>query len=147
MSTPRPWPPLPRSGLDLAGRNVCRWLEGLALLHIAGGLALPFAVLYGHTLDQWLPQLADGSSAARFWSAAFGPTIASWGLLAWFLVRRGLREGRRWAGDALIYAILTWLPLDLALCFGMGYAPGIVVDLVAALAMLLPLLWLRPRLG
>lgn len=142
----RPWPPLPRSGLDLAGRNACRWLEALALLHVVGGLALPFVVLYGNALDVWLPAPGDAPASARFWVAAFGPTLASWGLLAWFLVRRGLREGRRWACDALIYAVLTWLPLDLALCLNFGFTPGLVADLVAALAMLPPLLWLRPRL-
>ncbi|MGH8446272.1 MAG: hypothetical protein ACREVL_13450 [Solimonas sp.] len=143
----RPWPPMPRSGLDRNGQLVSRWLETLALLHIAGGIALPFLVLYSHALDRLLPVLADASPMTRFCTAAFGPTIASWGLLAWFLVRRGLREGRRWACDALLYAVLTWLPLDLALCYSFGYAPGIAIDAGMAVAMLLPLLWLRPQLN
>lgn len=142
--TPPSWPPPPRGAPALGPRErfYCAWLEALALLHVAGGLAWPFLVGGTSWLDRWLP----GLGAGRFWCALLGPTIASWGLVFWFVARHGLRQGRRWACDALIFAILTWLPLDFALCVRFGFTPGIVLDPIFGLAMLAPLFLMRRRL-
>jgi hypothetical protein len=144
MSTPRPWPPPPRGAITLAPRDqaLCALLEALALLHVIGGLAWPLLVVGTTLVDRWIP----GIEANRFWCALIGPMIASWGLLFWFAVRYGLCRGQRWVCNALIAAILTWLPLDFALCYAFRFWPGMIADPAIGLLMLVLLLMLRPRL-
>jgi len=144
MSTFRPWPPPPRGAISLGPRELglCSALEWLALLHVIAGLAWPLLVVGSTWLDRWIPEVAEH----RFWAALIGPTIASWGLLFWFGARHGLRRGQRWVCHALIAAILTWLPLDFALCYAFRFWPGVVLDPLFGLTMLVLLLMLRPKL-
>lgn len=148
MSTPRPmraWPPPPRGAATLGPREqlFCAWLEVLAILHIVGGLAWPIVIVGTDWLDRGLPL----AGAGRFWCALIGPTIASWGLLFWFLVHHGLRRGLRWPCDALIFGLLVWMPLDFGLCFAFRFWPGVFVDPAFGLLMLGLLVTMRPRLA
>lgn len=130
--------------MPFSDHALTRWLMALALLHVAGGLALPVLVLQTAWLDWALPELVTGPGA-RVVLALFGPTVASWGVLLAFLVHFGIRFRQRWACDALIVAVLVWLPLDAALCWSHGIAGAIVIDLLAAPALLVPALILRRR--
>ncbi|NKF21211.1 hypothetical protein [Solimonas marina] len=144
MSTPRPWPPPPRLGaLAPQEQRLCDALAVLALLLVAGGLIWPLLLIGSSLLDRWLP----GVAAARYAYALIGPTLASWGLLAWFLIRHGIRRQHRWACDALLAATLTWLPLDAGLCYALGFRLGIAVDLLVGGVLLTLLLILRPHLA
>ncbi|NGY06534.1 hypothetical protein [Solimonas terrae] len=144
MSAPRPWPPPPRGAFTPAAREhrLCGGVEVLALLHVLAGLAWPLLVVGTHAVDRWLPGIAGN----RYWCALLGPTIASWGLLLWFVVRNGVRRGQRWACDAAIAAILVWLPLDFALCFAFRFVPGMILDPAVGLLMLGLLAAIHPRL-
>lgn len=142
---PTVWPPPSRGAplpVDVRTASLCGGLEALALLHVVCGLAWPLLVVGTTLADRWLP----GIAANRYWCALIGPTIASWGLLLWFVVHYGLRRGQRWAADAAIAAILVWLPLDFALCFAFRFWPGMVIDPAIGLVMLTLLLLIRPRL-
>lgn len=142
---PAVWPPPPRVAPPLPGtRNerLSAWLEALALLHVVGGLGWPLLVVATTLADRWLP----GVAANRYWCALIGPTIASWGLMLWFIVHYGVRRGQRWAADAGIAAILVWLPLDFGLCFAFRFWPGMVIDPAIGMVMLALLLLIRPRL-
>ena len=121
-----------------------RWLAAVAVAHVAGGIALPLVLLQTAWLDPWLPVATPGARDAL---AVFGPTLASWGTLMFFLVQFGLREGRRWAADALVVAVLVWAPLDAALCWRLGWAAGLWLDGLVAPAILLPALVRRAQLA
>ncbi len=116
------------------------WLSWIAGLHVLGGLALPFLLLRTSWLDRWLPLQGDD---ARLALALFGPTVASWGAMMFFLVQYGLRNSQRWAADALIVGILVWAPLDAALCWKYKLTAGLWLDAIVAPAILIPALWCR----
>ncbi|PPE74984.1 hypothetical protein C3942_04730 [Solimonas fluminis] len=125
-----------------------QWLGQFLLLlaagHVALGLAMPFALpLLPGVLAQ-MPY-AESAEAARFWSRVFGPTVAAWGMLAFFVVRHGVQRRERWGCDALIFSVLCWAPLDAWLCWQAGFAAGIVLDAVVSAAILGPALWMRQR--
>ncbi len=118
-------------------RRLCAALSALAVLHIAGGLALPLVMAL---MPEHLPVMPAGAS---FWAAVFGPTLASWGVLMLALVHHGLRLRQVWACDALLWALLVWAPLDAWLCWRAGFYAALAVDLIMLPCLLLPLLILR----
>lgn len=128
----------------MPGAKLDRWLSWIAGLHVAGGLGLPFLLLRTDWLDRWLPLQGDD---ARLALALFGPTVASWGAMMFFLVQQGLRKQQRWAADALIVGILVWAPLDAALCWKYGLSAGLWLDALAAPAILIPALIRRWQLN
>ncbi|TJY58241.1 hypothetical protein E4T66_16220 [Sinimarinibacterium sp. CAU 1509] len=130
----------------MTSSKIDRWLTWLSLLHVTVGLALPLMLMRTAWLDAWLPL---GSTDARLALALFGPTVASWGALMFFLVQFGLRQNQRWAADALIIGVLVWAPLDAALCWQHGWIAAVALDAAALLAILVPTVirrWSMPRL-
>ncbi len=115
--------------------KIDRWLTWVSLLHVAIGLALPLMLMRTTWLDAWLP-LANADM--RLALALFGPTVASWGALMFFLVQFGLRQNQRWAADALIVGVLVWAPLDAALCWQHGWGAAVVLDAAALLSIVVP---------
>src|SRR3546814_12776033 len=110
---PRGVPPPP----DARTASWCGWLEALALLHVVCCLAWPLLVVGTTLVDRWLP----GIGANRFWCALIGPTIASWCVMLWFIVRPGVRRAHRWAAHVAVAALVVWLPPDIALYFKFMY--------------------------
>lgn len=117
--------------------QIDRWLSWLAVMHVIGGLCLPLLLLFTSWFDGWLPLQ---SPSARVAFAVLGPTVASWGAMMFYLVQYGIRNGHRWAADALIVGVLVWAPLDAALCWRYELTVGWALDAVVSLAMLVPLL-------
>ncbi|HUP91650.1 MAG TPA: hypothetical protein VM074_05330 [Solimonas sp.] len=122
-------------------RRLCDLLWWLALAHIAGGLVLPFVALATPLLDG----VAAAAGLGKLGLALFGPTVASWGVLLAFLTHYGLRRRSRWACDALIAAVLVWMPLDFFLCLSQRLWAGVVVDALVLPLLLAPPLLLRRR--
>ncbi|MDP9140775.1 MAG: hypothetical protein M3O62_08305 [Pseudomonadota bacterium] len=127
----------------MKSEHLHKWLSWIAGLHVLGGLTLPFLLLRTSWLDRWLPLQGDD---ARLALALFGPTVASWGAMMFFLVQYGLRNRQRWAADALIVGILVWAPLDAALCWKYQLSAGLWLDAIAAPAILIPALWCRMQM-
>jgi len=125
-----------------AERRATLFLLGLAAAHVPVGLALP---LLAPLLDPALLPHAESPEAARFWVGIFGPTVASWGVLASYIVQQGIRRRQRWACEALLLAVLVWAPLDTWLCWQAGFGAGIALDAAVVLAFAVPALWLRRR--
>lgn len=121
-----------------------RWLAGVAIVHVAIGLALPALLLRTDWLDRWMP---TSDADARLFLALFGPTVASWGALMFYLVQHGLRAQQRWAADALIVGVLVWAPLDAALCRTYDLPLGLALDAVGVAAILIPAIWRRLQLA
>ncbi|MDM4770552.1 hypothetical protein [Solimonas sp. SE-A11] len=127
-----------------AERRLGQLLLLLAAGHVALGLAMPFALPWMPGVLAQMPY-AESAEAARFWSRVFGPTLAAWGMLAFFVVRHGVLRRERWGCDALILSVLCWAPLDAWLCGQAGFPAGIVLDAVVSAVILGPALWLRQR--
>ena len=130
--------------MNTTEQRLGQFLLLLALGHIVLGLAMPFVLpLLPGVLAQ-MPY-AESADAARFWSRVFGPTLASWGALAFFVVRHGIQRRQRWACDALILAVFCWAPLDAWLCWEAGFPIGIVLDALVSAMILIPVLLLKRR--
>lgn len=122
-------------------RRLVALLWFLALAHVAGGLALPFLALGTDLFDPLGAQVGMGKLGLAF----FGPTVAAFGALLAFLVRHGIARRQRWACDALIAAVLAWLPVDLILCLAHGVWIGVALDLLMTALLLAPAVMLRRR--
>lgn len=127
-----------------SGAWLDRWLAGVAVAHVAAGIALPAVLLRTDWLDRWLP---TDTADVRLFVALFGPTVASWGALMFYLVQYGLRTQQRWAADALIVAVLVWAPLDAALCYTYQLPLGLLLDGVAVAVILIPAIRRRSQLA
>ena len=78
-----------------------------------------------------------------FLVSAFGPTVASWGILFFALVRTYFRNPTSGSWWALVLAIAIWAPLDSALCIHYGLYSAVGMNAVIALVLLALLLRVR----
>ena len=155
-----------------------RWLELVAIAHIFGGLSLSFDwpvslwSEYRYELFQVF-KLTDMASAeinsiVEMLTQLFGPTVASWGILMFYLVRQvggksvfhnGSRDSSNQlhnqekfvalqisSADILILATLLWFVLDFAISMNFGMMLHLIINTVAILSILLPLIFLRLKL-
>jgi len=127
------------------------WLQGVALAHLLIALILTWAgdsTLLG-VYHQSVEQAFWGQAAPPaahdlqvWWLALFGATLQSYSLYMFGLIHLGdrLRSHQAWAWLAL--GILLWAPQDILLSLQAGMWSHLVVDGLALLALLPPLLWL-----
>lgn len=127
-----------------SGAWLDRWLTAVAVVHVAIGLALPALLLRSDWIERWVP---TSDADARLFLALFGPTVASWGALMFYLVQHGLRAQQRWAADALIVGVLVWAPLDAALWRAYDLPLGLALDAAGVAAILIPAIWRRFQLA
>jgi hypothetical protein len=128
------------------------WLRILAVLHILGGLSLPF-LLQTPLLDFYrssnsallgiLPFETAAPAATAFAVGLFGPTIASWGILFLFAVSAAFDHPGRSAWWTLVLAVLAWGPYDAVLSIRHGIYINAVADLAVVLSILVPLVLAR----
>jgi hypothetical protein len=78
-----------------------------------------------------------------FLVSAFGPTIASWGVLFYALVRAFFRNPTSGTWWALVLAVVIWAPLDSALCIHYGLYAVVAANMVIAVVFLVLLLRVR----
>jgi len=145
-----------------------KWLELIAFLHIIGGLSLSFnwpSVIWYEYQQRLLELFSIGSEVgtgvsvgARFESIMsmliqlFGPTIASWGILMFYLIRRinidSLSSDENKNNiNILLLATSVWFVLDTTISLNFGVMLHAVINMLAALSILLPLVYLRFRKG
>ena len=155
--------------------NICqRWLELVALLHIIGGLSLSFnwpsAIWFEYrselfqVFDISQKVNADVNLIVMMLTQLFGPTIASWGILMFYLVRqltatKKVKDTKFSIGDKQIYcqknssanililATLLWFVLDTSISLRFDMSLHLTINLLAALSILLPLVYLRLNKG
>ena len=124
-----------------------RFLQLYALLHVAGGLLLPWLVQtalfdpYFATASAAL-HLPDTTSL-RFLSGLIGPTIASWGLLFFLLVQQAFAHPSRRLWWGMVLAALLWAPYDSLLSWQQGISANVLLNLISLAALLIPLLCVR----
>jgi len=132
-------------------RALVRWLQAAALVHLLVGLGLTWAgntALLG-TYQLSIEQAFWGQAApaaARhqqvWWLALFGATLQSYSLYMLGLIHLGnrLRSHSAWAW--LAFGIVLWAPQDVLVSLQAGMWSHLVIDALALLALLPPLLWL-----
>lgn len=131
------------------------WLKLVALGHILLGLAVPL-LAFSSGFDFYAEQIQRAFwpntgmpeqvlDYARWMVALFGPTVASWGVLMWYIVRAGAQSSAAWPWNALLLSLLAWAPLDIGISLLHGFASHVLLNLLAIAAIALPCLILRAR--
>ncbi len=134
-------------------RPACHWLMAVALGHVAGGILLyantpeNLVDAYLHALFQSLQSVDTDPVPTRLLLQLFGATVASWGLLMCYLVRRIRIARDRAAMEMLLLATLTWFLLDTLLSISQGISLHVIINGVAVLLIIVPGLIIRPALG
>ena len=116
-----------------------RLLLAIALAHVAVGLGfatLPLAPSVHSSLAAAIFGAGNATEEVRFLLSVFGPTIASWGVLFYALVRAFFRNPTRGSWWALVLSIVVWAPLDSALCACYGLYAAIALNAVVAVVLL-----------
>ena len=116
-----------------------RLLLAIALAHVAVGLglaALPLVPPVHSGLAAMIFGAGRATEEVRFLLSVFGPTIASWGILFYALVRAFFRNPSKASWWALVLSIVIWAPLDSALCAYYGLYAAIVLNAVVAVVLL-----------
>jgi membrane associated rhomboid family serine protease len=72
------------------------------------------------------------SEEIKFLIAVFGPTVASWGVLFYALVKTYFRNPTRGTWWALVMSIVVWAPMDSALSFHYGLYPAVALNAAVA---------------
>lgn len=121
-----------------------KWLQFVAIAHIVGGILLPllvFSSLSHAYFEQTLTRFPNGDiNAIKFFVAIFGPTVASWGLLFLYALDKAFRDRTSKDWWFLLVSILVWGVLDSGLSFYYLIYSHLVINGIALLMLLLPLL-------
>ncbi len=115
--------------------RVEKLLLALAAVHIVAGVSLTL-LPFVPTLHLQLTSLIFGaekvSEEIKFLIAVFGPTVASWGVLFYALVKTFFRSSTRGTWWALLMSIVVWAPMDSALSLYYGLYPAVALNAVVA---------------
>ena len=116
-----------------------RLLLFIALAHVIAGLALtllPLTPDLQQTLASAIFSAGKTSDTVMFLISVFGPTVASWGVLFFALIRAYFRHPTRDSWRALVLSILIWAPLDSALSIHYGLHAAAVLNAGVAVIVL-----------
>ncbi|MCX4026313.1 TIGR01777 family protein [Endozoicomonas sp. SM1973] len=132
---------------------IYRWLLFLGVSHVLLGLL--FAVLANTKLfvayTQYLfeqfevIQTANQADLLGTMLQLFGVTVASWGVLFTIAVHQYWHNGGSLLKKAICIAIVVWLVLDTAISLFWGIEAHAYLNIPVGLAMLLPMLLLKPK--
>ena len=130
--------------------NIKIFLQMIAIAHIVGGILLPFLVntllfaTYNSLLYQALGFEASGQNAEiNFLIGLFGPTIASWGVLFLYVVSTAFKNPDKKGWWAIFLCCVAWAPYDSLLSIQKGIFINALINLISALAILIPLFMAR----
>lgn len=132
-------------------RTLVCWLYLIVVGHIAGGLLLTWSGATGgldaylHVVDQafWNnPVPAQAAAQQRWWFGLFGATLQSYGIGVLALTHIGHRQRSAAAWAWMLLGIVVWAPQDIWLSASAGVWLNLVLDSLALLILVPPLLWL-----
>lgn len=134
--------------LSSSRRVLVWWLYGVAVVHLAVGLLLSWAVHTGW-FDSYLNSVerafwgAAAPAAAReqhiWWLSLFGATLQSYSLYMLALIHLAARYRLSAAWGWLIAGLLLWAPQDILISVQAGVWSHLWVDTFALLVLLPPL--------
>ncbi len=125
---------------------VQRLLLAIALAHVAAGLLLtmlPLAPSLHLALASAIFGAGNTPKEVLFLISVFGPTVASWGVLFYALVRAFFRHPTRGTWWALVLSVVIWAPLDSALSMHYGLHAAVALNAGVALLVLALLFGVR----
>jgi hypothetical protein len=123
-----------------------RILLAIAAAHVVAGVAfaaLPLAPSGHSRLVAAIFGERKTTEEVLFLVSAFGPTVASWGVLFYALVRAFFRNPASGTWWALVLAVGIWAPLDSALCIHYELYPAVAANTLIAAVFLVLLLRVR----
>ena len=127
-------------------RQTKLFLQLIAIAHIIGGILLPFLVntsvfeTYNTLLYQALGfDTKRVNPEINFLIGLFGPTIASWGVLFLYVVTSAFKNMDQKGWWAIFLCCLAWAPYDSLLSIQKGIYINALINLISALAILIPL--------
>jgi hypothetical protein len=132
-------------------RWLIRWMYGIAVVHLAVGIVLPWigslALLetYHRTIeavfwDHGAPPAARIQQV--WWIGLFGPTLQNVALWMGALTHIGDRQRSSLAWGWLIIGVVVWAPQDMLVSLRAGAWIHVWIDCCALVAILPPLFWL-----
>ena len=116
-----------------------RILLALASAHVVAGALiaiLPLAPALHSGLVTAIFGAAGDSKEVLFLVSAFGPTVASWGILFFALARAYFRGPAIGSWRALVWSVVVWVGLDSALCIQYGLYFAVALNLAVAAVLL-----------
>lgn len=121
-----------------------KWLKGIALIHISGGILLPimvFTPIAGSYFDHLLQAFPQGDlTSMKFLIGVFGPTVASWGLLFYYSVGKAFQSRTSKDWWFMVFAILVWVVLDTTYSLNFDISSHLYINGTITLLLLIPLL-------
>ena len=126
------------------------FLQLIAIAHIIGGVLLPFLVntsvfaTYNTLVYQALGfDTTRTNPEVNFLIGLFGPTIASWGVLFFYVVSSAFKNLDQKGWWAIFLSCVAWAPYDSLLSIQSGIYINALINLISALAILTPLFMAR----
>ncbi len=126
------------------------FLQIIAIVHIVGGILLPLLVNtplfapYNSLMYQALRfEEPSQYSQINFLVGLFGPTIASWGVLFLYVVTFAFKNLGSKGWWAIFFCCVVWAPYDSLLSIQKGVYINAIINLISALAILIPLFMAR----
>ena len=126
------------------------FLQLIAIAHIIGGVLLPFLVYtsvfatYNTMVYQALGfDTTWTNPEVNFLTGLFGPTIASWGVLFFYVVSSAFKNLDPKGWWAIFLSCVAWAPYDSLLSIQHGIYINGLINLISAAAILTPLFLAR----
>lgn len=122
-------------------------LQAIAIVHIIGGLVLPWAV-HSTLFQQYGIQFSIAfhnsnsigfKNQGEFLTGLFGPSIASWGILFAYVIDVSFRSRDRRGWWTMIIACLTWATYDSFLSIWNGIYINAILNSFIAIMIIIPL--------
>ncbi|MCA7925450.1 DUF393 domain-containing protein [Burkholderia cenocepacia] len=139
---------------DIPRRIVVRWMYAAAIVHLLVGVVLPW-IAGASWLDAYHRGIerhfwsAAAPGAARvqqvWWMSLLGATVQCAAVWMLALVHLGNRLRKREVWGWLLAGLLIWAPQDMLLSWQAQVWGHVVIDVVALVAMVPPLVWLWRR--
>lgn len=109
----------------------------LVISHIVAGFILPLGLLIKPLQVQLLTMIYSPERLVNinpdqtvFWISVLGPTIASWGILFYALVKQYFDSPSLFLWRFMLIGGVLWAPYDSLLCFNNGIYMGVVINVI-----------------
>lgn len=151
MDGPRNASATPAGADDRARAWVIRWLYAMVLVHLLGGVLLPWAAglpllePYHRGIETSFWHAAAPASARAqqlWWISLFAPTLEAAAIWMGALVHIGARARKPAVWTWLLLGLAVWAPQDMFTSLQAAAWPHVWADSAALLTLLPPLAWL-----